>query len=63
MPTASLMARPNLTFCLSASRLSFRSASAIASAELGLSCVIPRSLTGMFVSEETIIAIVLSMSE
>ena len=62
-PIASFSARPKRRFCRSAVRLSLRSASAIASADAGLSIVMPKSLTGMSVSALTMSAIVRSISE
>ena len=62
MLMASFNARPKRLFCRSAVRDSLRSASAMASALAGLSMVMPRSLTGMSVSELTMRAMVRSMS-
>lgn len=54
--------RPNRRFCRSASRVSLRSAAAIASADVGLSKVMPRLSAGRFVSDATTSAMVFNMS-
>lgn len=55
--------KPNNLFCLSASRVSRRSAAAMASALVGFVSVMPRLSTGRLVSAATLMAMVFSISE